>query len=96
MCRELVSRFWRVVDDEGKAVDYEINVRRIGLDLELLRHTPELAMVGQGKARAPIMRIALLAGGVTTLVTDESIARAILLSRIAWLTVTDSRVRVHQ
>lgn len=67
-----------VVDGEGQAVNHEINARRIGLDLELLRRTPELVMVGQGRARAPIMRIALLAGGVTTLVTDESTAREIL------------------
>jgi lsr operon transcriptional repressor len=67
-----------IFDAAGREINHDINQRRIGLDLETLGHIPEVVMVGLGPEKVDVMRVALRRGGVTTVVTDEATARAIL------------------
>lgn len=67
-----------ILDAEGRLVDHDLNNRLIGLTLDDLRAVPNVILAAGGAHKVPIIRAALRAGIVTTLVTDEDTATALL------------------
>jgi lsr operon transcriptional repressor len=65
-------------DVEGRVVDAPIHRRRIGIELEDLAKIPNVVAVAGGMAKLPALRGALSGGYLSTLVTTEDVARALL------------------
>ncbi len=67
-----------LLDRQGRPV-HDLDERVIGAGAEELRRIPEVIVVGGGVQKAAAVLGALRSGLVTTLVTDDSVARALLL-----------------
>ncbi|HTI48427.1 MAG TPA: sugar-binding transcriptional regulator [Casimicrobiaceae bacterium] len=68
----------RFVDAHGAAVDHALNRRMMAVDPADLAAVPEVVVASGGRAKAPALRGALKALRVTTLITDEAAASALL------------------
>jgi DNA-binding transcriptional regulator LsrR (DeoR family) len=68
----------RFMDASGTPVDGRLDEHLIGIGLPELKRIPERLCVAGGPAKIAILRAALLGGYVTTLVTDENTARALV------------------
>jgi DNA-binding transcriptional regulator LsrR (DeoR family) len=68
----------RFIDRDGEPVDGALDARLIGLELPELKRIPDRLCVAGGPQKIIILRAALLGGYVTTLVTDERTARALM------------------
>jgi DNA-binding transcriptional regulator LsrR (DeoR family) len=68
----------RLIDSDGGAVDGPLDERMIGIGLKELKQIPERLCVAGGLKKLPVLRAALAGGYVTTLVTDERTARALM------------------
>ena len=66
------------VDEDGEAVDHQVNRLRIGLELDDLAAVPDVILSGAGREKAPALRAALRRSFTASLVTDEATARDIL------------------
>jgi hypothetical protein len=66
------------VDDRGTPVAPELSDRVIAITLEQLREVPEVVAVAGGAGKERAIRSVLRAGVVTSLVTDEGTAGALL------------------
>lgn len=66
------------IDSSGRVVDFELDQRTIGLDLESLAQVPRSIAVAVGEEKAEITRAALYSGLCTVLVTETRIAEHIL------------------
>lgn len=67
-----------ILDADGNPVAHDLNNRLIGLTLDDLRQVPNVILAAGGAHKVPIIRAALRAGIVNTLVTDENTATALL------------------
>lgn len=68
----------RFVDAEGREVAHEINRRVMAVELQELARIPRIILAAAGAQRLAAIRAALAAVPVTTLVTDEATAQALL------------------
>jgi len=68
----------RFIDAAGAPVEGDLDTRLIGIDLADLRRIPERLCVAGGPRKIEVLRAALVGGYVTTLVTDEKSARALM------------------
>jgi DNA-binding transcriptional regulator LsrR (DeoR family) len=68
----------RLIDARGEPVEGRLDDRLIGIGLEELRKIPERLCVAAGPKKIAVLRAALAGGYVTTLVTDERTARALM------------------
>ena len=68
----------RFIDASGAPVEGDLDLRLIGIDLADLRRIPERLCVAGGPKKIAVLRAALVGGYVTTLVTDEPSARALM------------------
>lgn len=68
------------IDRFGRVVDFELDQRTIGLDLESLARVPRSIAVAVGEERSGITRAALYAGLCKVLVTESKIAERVLAS----------------
>ncbi len=68
----------RFLDREGNRIDHPINLRTIGVDLEIVRRIPEKVLAAAGPHKVDIIRAAARGGLVDTLVTDDLTAELIL------------------
>ena len=66
------------LDAEGRVVDHPIRERIMSVGVEGLSRAGHVVLATGGAVRAPIIRAALRATRIHTLVTDESAARALL------------------
>jgi dihydroxyacetone kinase-like protein len=68
----------RFIDSAGAPVEGEIDARLIGITLPELRRVPDRLCIAGGPKKIGVLRAALMGGYVTTLVTDERTARALV------------------
>jgi DNA-binding transcriptional regulator LsrR (DeoR family) len=68
----------RLIDAEGNAVRTELDDRVIAITLDQLRAVPEVIAIAAGAGRAAAAAAVARAGFVDTLVTDASLAQAVL------------------
>ncbi len=68
----------RFIDREGTPVAGFLDERFIGITLPDLKRIPERLCVAGGPQKTTVLRAALVGGYVTTLVTDERTARALM------------------
>lgn len=68
----------RFVDAEGREVAHEINRRVMAIELQEVARIPRIILAAAGAHRLTAIRAALAAVPVTTFVTDEETARALL------------------
>ncbi len=68
----------RFIDARGEPVDGKLDERLIGIGLRELKQIPERLCVAGGPQKIAVLRAALVGGYVTTLVTDERTARALV------------------
>jgi DNA-binding transcriptional regulator LsrR (DeoR family) len=66
------------VDDAGQTVRTALASRVIAIDAELLRAVEDVLAIAYGTAKVPAARAVLRSGLVSSLVTHESFARALL------------------
>ena len=67
----------RLIAADGSAVIAELDARILSVTVKQLQRTPKVIAVAQGEARADAVRACIAAGIVSTLVIDESLARAL-------------------
>jgi DNA-binding transcriptional regulator LsrR (DeoR family) len=67
-----------LLDHDGNPVDTEINRRTVAVRPEQLRRIPEVIAVAGGEPKAAAILAVLRGGLATSLVTDETAARALL------------------
>jgi len=67
-----------LLDDAGKTLAPEFAERSIAISGAQLKRVPEVIAVAGGRSKAEAVRAVLRAGLVTSLVTDTSVARALL------------------
>ncbi len=68
----------RYIDADGNIVDPELDSRTVGLGLDRLREAQASIYVTAGEAKHDVARTVVRAGLCTTVVTDETTARALL------------------
>ena len=68
----------RYIDANGNPVDPGLNERTVGMDLDRLRAAETAILVVSGAAKLPVTRAVVTSGLCSVLVTDESMARALL------------------
>jgi DNA-binding transcriptional regulator LsrR (DeoR family) len=68
----------RFVDGDGRAVDHALNRRMMAVDPADLSNVADVVLASGGRAKAAALRAALGVLKVTTLITDESAASAML------------------
>jgi len=68
----------RLFDADGRAVTEVIDDQVIGISLDQLHRIPQVIVTGYGAYRAAATIAAARAGLVTTLIADQSLARAVL------------------
>jgi deoxyribonucleoside regulator len=68
----------RIITTEGKICSAELNTRTIGIDLEEIRKKQYSIAVAGGKEKVPAIRAGLKSDIFNTLITDESVAEALL------------------
>ncbi len=69
----------RFIDADGEPIDGPLDERFIGIGLRELKQIPDRLCVAGGPQKLPVLRAALVGGYVTTLVTDERTARALIV-----------------
>ncbi len=69
---------YNFIDAQGRAVAHEVNERAISVKLANLRRAPERVMISGGREKIVALRASLATLAVTTLITDEQTARALL------------------
>lgn len=67
-----------MVTSTGDLLTTPLNERMIGISGEQLRRTPEVIAVAGGRDKTDAVRVALRAGFITTLVTNATVAQALL------------------
>jgi len=67
-----------VLDENGQAIDHDLNRRVLGVSLEELQDIPNVILAAGGAHKVAIIRAALRRGLVNTLVTDEETAARLL------------------
>jgi dihydroxyacetone kinase-like protein len=73
----------RFIDRDGVPVDGALDTRLIGITLAEIKRIPDRLCVAGGPDKTTVLRAALLGGYVTTLVTDERTARALMTTATA-------------
>ncbi len=68
----------RFFDAAGRAIDYEINDRIIGLTLAQVKKIPRVIGVAAGKEKFEVIRAALAGQLIDVLVVDDQVARMLL------------------
>lgn len=68
----------RFVDAQGREVPHELNRRVMAIDLQEVARIPRIILAAAGAHRLTAIRAALAAVPVTTFITDEDTARALL------------------
>jgi DNA-binding transcriptional regulator LsrR (DeoR family) len=68
----------RPFDGDGVFVEMDYLDRILGIDLELLRRTPEVMGIAGGAHKVAAIQGALRSGLLDTLITDETTAHALL------------------
>jgi dihydroxyacetone kinase-like protein len=68
----------RFIDRDGAPVSGRLDARFIGIGLPELKRIPDRLCVAGGPQKITVLRAALVGGYVTTLVTDERTARALM------------------
>src|SRR5690606_6209484 len=68
----------RYIDANGNPVDPGLNERTVGMDLDRLRAAETAILVVSGEAKLPVTRAVVTSGLCSVLVTDETMARALL------------------
>ena len=71
----------RFFDQEGNQVDHPINERIVGLDLEQIKRIPRVVGAAGGTEKLNVIRGALRGRLLNVLITDESVARSLLMER---------------
>lgn len=66
------------IDRNGRVVDFDLDQRTIGLDLDRLSNIPKSIAVAVGEEKSGITRAALYAGLCNVLVTESNIAEQVL------------------
>lgn len=69
-----------LLDTAGRPV-HDLDDRIIGAGADDLRRIPQVIVVGGGVRKARAILAALRSGLVTTLVTDDAVARSLLIDR---------------
>jgi len=67
-----------LLDDDGRVIPHEVTDRSISISTEDLRRVPEVIAVAGGESKAHAIRAVLLSGLVTTVVTDQAVARQLV------------------
>lgn len=65
------------LDEDGQAIDHDLNQRCISFNLERIRKIKERVLISGGPSKLPILRASLKAIQPTTLITDEHTARGL-------------------
>lgn len=67
----------QIVDDTGRGDKFEVNARVMAVGLDQIAKAGQRILAAGGAVRAPVIRAAHQRVGLTTLVTDETAARAL-------------------
>jgi dihydroxyacetone kinase len=65
------------IDRDGRPLASELDERRVGIGLDALSAVPSRLLVARGSDRAAAVRAAARGGLMTTLVTDDALAKAV-------------------
>jgi DNA-binding transcriptional regulator LsrR (DeoR family) len=68
----------RIIDDKGRHMEGENSDRVVAITIDQLRKVPEVVLVSGGRAKRRAVAAALRSGFITSLVTDASVAHALL------------------
>jgi DNA-binding transcriptional regulator LsrR (DeoR family) len=68
----------RLIDAQGQPIETEASKGVIGITVEQLRQVPEVVLVSAGLDKLPAVSAALRSGFVTSLLTDDNVARALV------------------